>query len=93
MQLVYAATWEKLPREYHQIIRECARESAVYERKLWEERIHESEERVRKAGCQVVELAAKEKGRFREAMLSIYGEYCGEYMDMIQEILEAGSEQ
>ncbi len=93
MQLVSAATWEKLPREYHQIIRECARESAVYERKLWEERIHESEERVRKAGCQVVELSAKEKGRFREAMLSIYGEYCGEYMDMIQEILEAGSEQ
>jgi tripartite ATP-independent transporter DctP family solute receptor len=90
MQLVSEATWKKLPQEYHEIIRQCARESAVYERQLWQERIHQSEERVRKEGCQVVELSQEEKGRFREAMLSIYGEYCGEYMDIIEEILEAG---
>lgn len=90
MQLVSEATWNKLPKEYHEIIRECARESAVYERRLWEERIHEAEKRVRKAGCQVVELSPEEKGRFREAMVSIYGEYCGDYMDIIEKILQAG---
>ena len=90
MQLVSEATWKKLPSEYHEIIRECAGESAVYERRLWEERIHEAEERVRKAGCQVAELSAREKDRFREAMLPIYGEYCGDYMDIIEEIIAVG---
>lgn len=90
MQLVSEVTWKKLPEEYHEIIRQCARESAAYERRLWAERIQESEERVRNAGCQVVELSAEEKGRFREAMLPIYGEYCSDYMDIIEEILEAG---
>lgn len=90
MQIVSEITWEKLPEEYQRIIEECAEESAVYERKLWEKRIHESEERVRKAGCQVVELSAEEKERFQEAMRPVYGEYCSDYMDIIDEILEEG---
>lgn len=87
MQLVSEATWNKLPESYHPIIRQCAQESALYERKLWAQRIQEAEQRVRKAGCQVVELTPQEKSRFREAMLPIYGEYCSDYMDIIEAIL------
>jgi len=90
MQLAAEATWKKLPQEYQDIIRDCARESAIYEREVWAKQIDESEQRVRKAGCQVIELSAEEKARFREAMLPIYGEYCSDYMDIIEDILEAG---
>ncbi len=90
MQLVAEATWKKLPEEYHEIIRECARESAIYERELWAGQIYESEKRVRAAGCQVIELTNEEKARFREAMLPIYGEYCSDYMDIVEKILKLG---
>jgi len=90
MQLVAEATWKKLPKEYQDIIRDCARESAIYERELWEKRIHEAEMEVKKAGCEVIELTPEEKARFQEAMLPIYGEYCSDYMDIIEKILEEG---
>lgn len=90
MQIVSEATWEKLPEEYREIIEECARESAVYERELWEKRIHEAEQRVRKAGCHVVEFSPEEKARFQEAMMPVYGKYCSDYMDIIETILEEG---
>lgn len=90
MQLVAEATWKKLPKEYQDIIRDCAKESAIYERELWEKRIHEAEMEVKKAGCEVIELTPEEKARFQEAMLPIYGEYCSDYMDIIEKILEEG---
>lgn len=90
MQIMSESAWNKLSPEYQEIIRECAKESAIYEREVWERQIYESERRVRQAGCQVIELSAEEKARFREAMLPVYGEYCSEYMDIIENILEAG---
>lgn len=90
MQIMSESAWNKLSPEYQEIIRECARESAIYEREVWDKQIHESEKRVRQAGCQVTEFSAEEKARFREAMLPVYGEYCSEYMDIIEKILEAG---
>ena len=45
---------------------------------------------MRDAGCQVVELSPEEKARFQEAVTSMYGEYCAEYMDMIDAIAAAG---
>ena len=32
----------------------------------------------------------EEKARFREAMMPIYGKYCSEYMDIVENILKAG---
>lgn len=90
MQIVSQATWEKLPAEYREVIRECARESAIYERELWERRTRQSEKRVRQAGCQVWELSAEEKARFREAVLPVYEKYCQGDMDVVEEILEKG---
>lgn len=90
LQLAAASTWSKLPEEYRNIIRQCAQESAEYERKLWIERERTSEERVRKAGCIVTELPDEEKARFREAAEPMYEKYCSDYVDIIREIMAAG---
>ena len=47
LQLVSRATWDKLPEEYREIIRQCARESAEYERHLWKLQERISREHVR----------------------------------------------
>lgn len=92
LQLASRSTWEKLPVEYRTVIRECARESALYERELWETRERISEEKVRKAGCQVRELPLREKIRFQEAVAPMYEKYCREYADIIEAIQKAGQE-
>ena len=90
MQLVAQATWDKLSPEYQNIIRECAQESAKYERQLWQEREKISEQKVREAGCVITELSAGEKERFQEAVLPMYELYCADYMDIIDQIVAAG---
>ena len=90
MQLAAQSTWDKLSPEYQEIILECARESALYERKLWAEREKVSEKKVRDAGCVVTELSAEEKGRFQEAVSPMYELYCAEYVDIIDQIVAAG---
>lgn len=89
-QLVSRATWDKLTPEYQEIIRQCARESAKYERMLWSQRTEESRKKVIEAGCQVVELTPEEKLRFQEAVTPIYNEFCGDYVDLIDQIVAAG---
>lgn len=90
VQMVSQITWDKLTPEYRQIIRECAVESAKYERRLWKERAEDSEQRVRQAGCQVTELPPEEKQRFQEAVTPIYNEFCEAYVDIIDAIVAAG---
>ena len=90
LQLAAQSTWDKLPEEYGNIIRDCARESSLYERELWAERERTSEDRVRRAGCVVTELDAREKERFREAAAPMYEKYCSEYVDIIDDIMDAG---
>ncbi|MDO4268005.1 MAG: TRAP transporter substrate-binding protein [Eubacteriales bacterium] len=92
VQLISQVTWEKLSPEYRQIIQECARESARYERRLWQERSERSEEKVRQAGCTVIELSPEEMKRFREAVTPVYNEFCKENVDMIDRIVAAGRE-
>ena len=92
MQLISQHTWEKLSPEDQAVIRECARESAIFQRKLWIQRSEASQKRVRKAGCTVVELSEEEKQRFRQAMVPVYKTYCAEYMDVIERIEAAGEE-
>ncbi|MFR5601397.1 MAG: TRAP transporter substrate-binding protein [Lachnospiraceae bacterium] len=90
LQLVSSATWEKLSPEDQEIIRACAKESAEYERKLWDERERKSEQIVRDAGCQVVELSHAEKERFRKAVTPLYEEFCRDYVDIIDAIVAQG---
>jgi len=92
MQIVSDMTWNKLKPEDQQIIRACAQESARYERDEWQRRAQESERVVREAGCKVNELSAKELVRFQEAVTPVYEKFCGDYMDIIDEIVAEGRE-
>ena len=61
MQICSKHTWSKLSEEDQQMILDCAKESALYERKLWKERESESEAKAIEQGVEVVELSAEEK--------------------------------
>lgn len=65
MQICSKHTWNKLSEDDRQMILECAKESALYERKLWKEREADSKEIALKQGVEVVELSAAEKSVFR----------------------------
>lgn len=92
MQMISQQTWDKLSPADQAIIRECARQSAIYERKLWEKQSEESERKVREAGCVVIEMSEAEKKRFQEAVLPVYERFCGDYMDIIDAIAAEGLE-
>ncbi len=90
VQLVSQFTWEKLSVEDQEIMKECALESAEYERQVWAEREKASEEKLRKAGVEVTELSVTEKKKFQEAVSFLYEEFCSEYMDIVEAIIEIG---
>ena len=92
MQICSKHTWSKLSEEDQQMISECAKESALYERKLWKERESESEAKAIEQGVEVVELSAEEKKRFQEAVTGIYEKYCSDQMDIIEKIIEENKE-
>ena len=92
MQICSKHTWSKLSEEDQQMILDCAKESALYERKLWKERESESEAKAIEQGVEVVELSAEEKKRFQEAVSGIYEKYCADQMDIIEKIIEENKE-
>ena len=92
MQICSNHTWSKLSEEDQQMILDCAKESALYERKLWKERESESEAKAIEQGVEVVELSAEEKKRFQEAVTGIYEKYCADQMDIIEKIIEENKE-
>ncbi len=88
LQLCSRAIWDKLSPEDQKIISDCARESALYERRLWAEREKSSRKVCEESGITVIELSPEEKARFRDAMSEVYTKYCGDQMDMLQKIME-----
>lgn len=90
LQLVSEVTWDKLTPEQQNIIRQCAQESARYERQLWKEREAVSEKKIREAGCCINELSPEEKARFQEAVMPMYEKYCADYVDIIDKIVAEG---
>ncbi len=87
IQVCSKHTWEKISSEDQQIILECAKESAVYQRKLWTEQEKESEKLALAGGTEVVYLPASEKMKFQQAVEPLYERYCGKYMDLIEQII------
>ncbi|MGL5438095.1 MAG: TRAP transporter substrate-binding protein [Lachnospiraceae bacterium] len=90
IQLCSQSTWESLSTDDQEIITACASESALYQRRIWAERETLSERVVRAAGCEVVELSAEEKARFQKAVFPVYEEFCADYMNIIEAIVDAG---
>lgn len=90
LQICSEHTWNKLSAEDQEIIRECARASALYERQLWSRREEMSRQTAIAHGTEVVELSSEEKQRFQTAVSEVYEKYCGDYMDIIEEIIAEG---
>ena len=91
VQLASPAAMQKLlelDERFPEIIRECARESAKVERRLWAEREAESEQSMRDAGIVVTELDEAEKAKFRAAVQPMYDLF-GEQAELIARIQEA----
>ena len=86
VQLASARIWEKLPEEYREIIAGCARESALYQRELWREAQAQYRTVALEAGCQEIVLTHGELAEFRRAVEPLYEQYCGEYMDLVEQI-------
>ena len=83
-------TWERLTEEEREIIRNAAEESAIYQRKLWEESTNEAMEAVQEAGIEVV---YPDKEPFREKLQPIYDEYeqdeeLNSYIQRIEELAD-----
>lgn len=91
LQLCSQYTWDVLSEKDRRIIAQCAKESAVYERKLWVEYEEAAKEAALEKGTELIEMSPEEKQRFQEAVQPIYEKYCGEYMDIIERIIELGN--
>lgn len=86
VQIASSRTWEVLPEEYRQIILECAKESALYQRNLWVRNDIFARATVIDSGCEIIFLEPEQKKAFQEAVEPLYEKYCGEYADLIEEI-------
>ena len=85
-QLASARTWDALPQEYRDILAECARESAAYERERWTEMEADARQTVLAAGCTLIPLPEEEQEAFRALVQPLYTQYCGEYLDIVAQI-------
>ena len=86
MQIISKQTMDKLSADDQKIIRECAVESAKYERQLWAEREKASENKVKAGGAVITKLSAEARAEFVKAVQPLYDKYGAEYKDLIQKI-------
>lgn len=75
-----------LPQEYCSILRECAAESAQYERGLWEQEETAARNAALAAGCREITLAQEELERFCQLVQPLYEKYCSDYLPLVEEI-------
>lgn len=89
IQICSKAALEKLTAldaSFPEIVRECARESAQLERRLWAEREADAETNLLAWGVEVTALTAEEKQKFRAAVQPIYDAFAAqsELLERIQ---------
>ena len=85
MLLMSKKIYDALPPEEQKIIRDAAKESVPYMRKLWDEKEGKSRAAVIAAGAQVIEV---DKKSFQDAMKPVYEKFVtdGKMKDMIQRV-------
>lgn len=93
MQICSEIIWNKLSEKDRQIILECARESAIYEKSLWKEREEEAGKIIKEFGISVITLDSSEKQRFQNAMNDVYQKYSGDMIDVINKIIDEGNKR
>lgn len=77
---------DRISKEELAIIKECAEESQIFQRRLWKEKEAESEKKILEAGCTITEIQEKEP--FIQAVSPVYYKYAKDYMDMVKQIQE-----
>lgn len=88
LQIASQAIWNKLSEDDQKIIKECAMESAIYERELWIKQEENSRKIAERFGVTVIDLSEKEVQKFRDAVMPLYKEFGEEYQELIEKILE-----
>lgn len=78
--------------EYPALVRECAKEAGLLERKPWKQTEAASEAKMREAGVIVTTLDEEELERFRQATAPIYDMYADQKA-LIRRILNAAPDQ
>ena len=89
MQIMSTIAMDKIleiDQDYLTIIRQCAKESALYERELWKQQELASEALVREGGCVVTELTGEQLAEFRRAVGPMYEAYPEEEQALIRQI-------
>ncbi len=86
IQLASGRTWSALTEEYRQILRDCAAESARYERELWAQEETAARKAALAAGCHEIALSEEELENFRQLVQPLYKKYCGDYLPLVEEI-------
>ena len=77
---------ERITEEDLEIIKECARQTQLFQRELWRKKEKESKDKVYQAGCIITEIEDKEE--FIKAVEPLYDKYAKDYMDIVKEIKE-----
>ena len=92
MQIMSTVALDKIAEideDYVTIVRQCARECAVYERELWLQQEAESEQLVRDYGCTITTLDGEQLEEFRRAVQPMYEEYPEQEQALIRQIRDS----
>ena len=76
--------WSKLSDDDKMIITECAKESAVYERNIWNNTEKEAVNIIKNEDITVTKVSDEERQSLRGKLQPIYDKYCTGYNDMIE---------
>ncbi len=79
--------WKKLPKEYQNVLLEAAKETSLYERKLWNSEENDTMEKLKAAGVQINEVPNMEP--FREKVKPIWEKYKGKLPKGLIEQIQA----
>lgn len=85
MILMSKMTFDKLSEEDQKIVKEAAKEAALYEREQWAKTIKEAEEEIVKNGNIITRLDSKDE--FQKAVYPLYDKYGADYKDLIEKII------
>lgn len=92
VQLISQKTWNKLSEEDKNIISDCAKESAIYERNLWKMTDNAAKRTVIDKDVTVTKISEEQREYYREKLQPLYDEYCSDYMDIIEKIRNVQNE-
>jgi len=93
MQVISRAAMEKLSEEDMEIIRECAKESALFEREEWARREKLSEQICIEKGVEVVVPGPEDVKLMQELCQPLYEKYAADSMSIVDRIIQLGQDE